>query len=108
MPVSELLVSWAETLAWDYGLRGYDAIQLASAVTWQQSIGEDVVLATFDRQLWQAAPGTGLLGVARRLWEIVLSFSSSAHPRKQSNQAVKPSTRNTTTGPVINHAAVLE
>lgn len=60
VPVTELLVSWAETLAWDYGLRGYDAIQLASALTWQESIGADVVLATFDRQLWEAAPGVGL------------------------------------------------
>jgi len=60
VPVTELLVSRAESLAWDYALRGYDAIQLASAVTWQESIGEDVVLATFDRQLWEAAPDAGL------------------------------------------------
>lgn len=38
VPVSEALVSRAETLAWDYGLRGYDAVQLASALTWQESI----------------------------------------------------------------------
>jgi len=60
VPVTELLVSRAELLAWDYGLRGYDAIQLASAVTWQESIGKDVVVATFDRQLWEAAPDSGL------------------------------------------------
>lgn len=60
VPVSEALVSRAETLAWDYGLRGYDAVQLASALTWQESIGQDVLLATFDGQLWEAAPGAGL------------------------------------------------
>ena len=60
VPVTELLVSRAETLAWDHGLRGYDAVQLASALTWQESIGEDVMLATFDRQLWEAAPRAGL------------------------------------------------
>ena len=60
VPVTELLVARAEMLAWDYNLRGYDAIQLASAVTWQESIGEDVVMATFDRQLWQAAPAAGV------------------------------------------------
>jgi predicted nucleic acid-binding protein len=60
VPVSEALVSRAETLAWDYGLRGYDAVQLASALTWQESIGEDVFLGTFDGQLWEAAPGAGL------------------------------------------------
>lgn len=61
VPATELLVARAEPLAWDYALRGYDAIHLASAVTWQESVGEDVVLATFDRQLWEAAPGAGLL-----------------------------------------------
>ncbi len=60
VPVSEALVSRAETLAWEHGLRGYDAVQLASALTWQDSIGQDAVLATFDRQLWEAAPRAGL------------------------------------------------
>ena len=60
VPVSEALVSRAETLAWDHGLRGYDAVQLASALTWQDSIGQDVVLATFDRQLWEATTRAGL------------------------------------------------
>jgi predicted nucleic acid-binding protein len=61
VPVTEALVSRAETVAWDYGLRGYDAVQLASALAWWESIGEEVVLATFDRQLWEAAPRAGLL-----------------------------------------------
>ena len=60
VPVSEALVSRAEMLAWDYGLRGYDAMQLASALTWQESIGEDVFLGTFDGQLRETAPGAGL------------------------------------------------
>ena len=57
VPVTEALVSRAETLAWDYALRAYDAIQLASALTWQESIGVNALLATFDRQLWKAARG---------------------------------------------------
>jgi predicted nucleic acid-binding protein len=60
VPVSEALVSRAETLAWDYGLRGYDAVQLASALTWQESISQEIVLGTFDGQLWEAAAGAGL------------------------------------------------
>jgi predicted nucleic acid-binding protein len=60
VPVSEALVSRAEMSAWDYGLRGYDAVQLASAVTWQDSIGEGVFLGAFDGQLWEVAPGAGL------------------------------------------------
>jgi len=60
VPITEALVAWAETLAWRHGLRGYDAVQLAAALTWRESIGQDVVLAAFDRQLWEAAPAEGL------------------------------------------------
>jgi predicted nucleic acid-binding protein len=63
VPVTEPLVSRAETLAWDHGLRGYDAVQLASALTLQESIGKEMLLATFAGQLWQAATATGL-----RVW----------------------------------------
>ena len=58
--VTEALVLRAEGLAWEHGLRGYDAVQLASALTWQESAGEEVVLATFDQQLWEAAKRSGL------------------------------------------------
>jgi predicted nucleic acid-binding protein len=60
VPVTEALVERAETLAWDHGLRGYDAVQLASALTWQDSVGTEILLATFDQQLWEAAPKAGL------------------------------------------------
>jgi uncharacterized protein len=60
VPVTEALVERAETLAWDHGLRGYHAVQLASAITWQQSVGTEILLATFDQQLWEAAPKAGL------------------------------------------------
>jgi len=60
VPVTEALVARAETLAWEYALRGYDAVQLASALAWREAIGEDVLLATFDRQLWEAAPEANL------------------------------------------------
>ncbi len=59
VPVTEALVSRAETLAWEYGLRGYDAIQLASAVLFQESLGTAVRLATYDKQLWDAARRAG-------------------------------------------------
>jgi hypothetical protein len=35
-------------------------VQLAAALTWQEALGQEIVLATFDRQLWQAAPHAGL------------------------------------------------
>lgn len=68
VPISEALVARAETLAWNHGLRGYDAVQLAAALTWQDSVGQDVTLATFDRQLWDAALRAGL-----RVWPGTLS-----------------------------------
>ena len=74
IPVNEALVSRAETLAWDHGLPGYDAIQLAAALTWQDSVGQDVVFATFDRQLWDAASRAGV-----QAWPEELT-ASQAHP----------------------------
>ncbi|HUE87741.1 MAG TPA: type II toxin-antitoxin system VapC family toxin [Vicinamibacterales bacterium] len=60
VPVTEALVERADALAWEYGLRGYDAVQLASALTWQESVGEEIVVAAFDQQLWEAAKRSGL------------------------------------------------
>ena len=63
IPLTEALVSRADTLSWDYALRAYDAIQLASALTWQEAVGRPVTLATFDRELWEAGQTAGL-----RVW----------------------------------------
>ncbi len=52
--VDEELILQAEALAWEYHLRGYDAVHLASALIWQEHIEHPVVLATFDRELWEA------------------------------------------------------
>jgi uncharacterized protein len=58
--VNETVVAQADALAWSHGLRGYDAVHLASALLWQQSISSPVTVATFDRQLWDAAQLVGL------------------------------------------------
>lgn len=58
--MDESLVSRAEALAWEYGLRGYDAVHLAAALAWQERITMPIVLATFDRELWEAACQAGL------------------------------------------------
>ncbi|MBU0511585.1 MAG: type II toxin-antitoxin system VapC family toxin [Chloroflexi bacterium] len=49
------VVQRAGKLAWEYGLRGYDAVHLAAALVWQEGMGEPITLGTFDRQLWGAA-----------------------------------------------------
>ena len=53
--VTERLIHHASTLAWTHGLRGYDAVHLASAAAWQQALGQPVTIASFDRALWTAA-----------------------------------------------------
>jgi len=58
--ITERLARYAANVAWTYGLRGYDSIHLASAVALQQSLGQAVNLATFDRALWTAARSVGL------------------------------------------------
>jgi predicted nucleic acid-binding protein len=60
LQMTELLLSRAEALAWDHGLRGYDAVQLAAASLWQEMMGERVTLSTFDRRLWATAQSVGL------------------------------------------------
>ena len=60
VPVTEALVIRAETLVWDYVLRGYDAIQLASALSWQESVGTAITFATFDKPLWEAGKKAGV------------------------------------------------
>lgn len=51
----------ADHLAWEHGLRGYDAVHLAAALPWHEALGESVTVATYDKQLWQAAQSTGLV-----------------------------------------------
>jgi len=59
-PVSNIIIERASQLAWKYGLRGYDALHLATALTWQESMETIVTLATFDRELWWAGKKAGI------------------------------------------------
>lgn len=67
LQMTEILVSRAASLAWDYSLRGYDAVHLASALFWRDVLGEPVTMASYDRQLWEAARATGLIAWPRSL-----------------------------------------
>ena len=58
--VGEPVVARASALAWSNDLRGYDAVHLACALIWQESLGEAVTLATYDRELWRGARASGL------------------------------------------------
>ena len=60
LQLTEVILAQAGALAWDHGLRGYDAVHLAVARFWQSSLGKPVTLAAFDRQLWEAGAAAGL------------------------------------------------
>lgn len=64
---TEVVVARADQLAWELGLRGYDAVHLASALVWQEGMGEQVTVATFDRQLWGAAAERGMVALPEDL-----------------------------------------
>jgi predicted nucleic acid-binding protein len=60
LQITETTVERADALAWQHGLRGYDAVHLAAALIWQETIMEPVTLATFDRQLWRSGQASRL------------------------------------------------
>lgn len=61
LQITEPLIRRAAALAWDQGLRGYDAVHLSAALVWREALSEPVLLATFDRQLWHGAKTGGLV-----------------------------------------------
>ena len=60
LQVSNNVVDRAVALTRRHPLRGYDAVQLASAVVWQEVISQPVAFATFDKLLWRTAADAGL------------------------------------------------
>ena len=63
VPVTDALVARADTLTWEHGLRAYDAIQLAAALSCLETVdalGATLVFASFDHQLRDAARRVGL------------------------------------------------
>ncbi len=55
LPITENTVIRGDALAYEHNLRGYDAIHLACALIWQETLGMPVTLASFDGQLIEAA-----------------------------------------------------
>jgi len=61
LQVTEVLVARAGEMAFKQDLRGYDAVQLASALTWAEELAETVTFATFDHRLWNVVTEHPLL-----------------------------------------------
>jgi hypothetical protein len=53
--VNQALIGQASALVWEQGLRGYDAVHLASLIAWKDALGADITLATYDAELWETA-----------------------------------------------------
>ncbi|WP_143587154.1 type II toxin-antitoxin system VapC family toxin [Thermus thermophilus] len=60
LPFTEALASRAADLAVAHGLRGYDAVPLASALLLAELVDAPVAFAVFDRTLGKAARAEGL------------------------------------------------
>lgn len=60
LQINQPLLIQASTFAWDHSLRGYNAIHLAAAYTWQSLLGETVTFATYDQHLWSVAQSLGM------------------------------------------------
>lgn len=58
--LTESLIARADTLAWQHGLRGYDAVQLAAALIWHETLETAVTFATYDKNLWTIARQVGM------------------------------------------------
>lgn len=58
--ISQVLIERTALLSLQFGLRGYDATHLASAKFWQESLDEEILLATYDKELWTVAQMIGL------------------------------------------------
>ena len=60
LPVTSAVIAQAASLSWRRGLRAYDAVHLACALTWKGISGDEVVFACFDQSLLKAADEEGL------------------------------------------------
>ena len=61
LSVTPALVERASRLAWEHGLRGYDATHFAAVLSWQETLEMPITLVTFDRELWLAGQKNGLV-----------------------------------------------
>jgi predicted nucleic acid-binding protein len=85
--VTEIAIARADTLAWEHNLRGYDAVHLAMASLWQETMGEQVTMATFDRTLWNMAEKVGLAPFPVDLPELLKVWEGTKEAKKSRNHS---------------------
>jgi predicted nucleic acid-binding protein len=87
LDVTDELVARADEYAWQFGLRGYDAVHLAAASSWQNALGQRITLATFDRPLWDAAKQTGLTAYPPDLPALLAAWKAGPYDRTPSTNS---------------------
>ena len=90
LPISDQVVARADNLAWEYGLRGYDAIHLAAAAVWQEAMRQEVTLASYDRALWDAAVQMGCRVYPSDLPALLVSWKTNRTNRLEGDQRGNP------------------
>jgi predicted nucleic acid-binding protein len=60
IPASEKCIHRAADLAWKLGLRGYDAVHVASAELWQDALNAPITFVAYDKQLVRAVHSLGI------------------------------------------------
>ena len=83
---AELIVR-ADEYAWQFGLRGYDAVHLAAVSSWQDALGQRVTLVTFDKLLWEAAKQTGLAVYPPDLPALLAAWKAGPYDRTPSTNS---------------------
>jgi predicted nucleic acid-binding protein len=85
--VTDELVARADEFAWHFDLRGYDAVHLAAASSWQDALGQRVTLATFDKPLWEAARQAGLVAYPPDLPALLAAWKAGPYDRPPSTNS---------------------
>ena len=88
LDITNELVARADEYAWQIGLRGYDAVHLAAASSWQDALGQRVTLVTFDKPLWEAAKQVGLIAYPPDLPGLLAAWKPGLYGRTSSPNSI--------------------
>jgi hypothetical protein len=88
LDITNELIARTDEYAWQIGLRGYGAVHLAAASSWQDALGQRVTLVTFDRPLWEAAKQAGLAVYPHDLPALLAVWKAGPYDRTPCTNAI--------------------
>lgn len=80
LSLNEQVMERACDLSWLHRLRGYDSVQLATALAWQEYLDAPLTMVSFDLRLWEAAARVGLEAYPENLPELFEAWRVSSLP----------------------------